>query len=90
MITKEDIKGLESKLDEIMSLFKPLQIPGNNSWQKSSDVKKLLKISDGTLKKYRDNGTIPYRKIGGSFYYSSESVMALFKKPDFELDNKLS
>ncbi|MDP1809796.1 MAG: helix-turn-helix domain-containing protein [Sediminibacterium sp.] len=78
IITKDDLKGLELKMDEILSLFTPDKHFSKNGWLRSREVRHLLKISDGTLKNYRDNGTVPYRKIGGTYYYSSESVNALF------------
>lgn len=82
IITKDDLKGLELKMDEILSLIKPNKHDSKNGWYRSREVRQMLKISDGTLKNYRDNGTMPFRKIGGTYYYSSDSVMSLFNKPN--------
>jgi hypothetical protein len=38
-------------------------------WLKSSEVRKLLKISSGTLQNLRINGTLNFYKIGGILYY---------------------
>ena len=43
-------------------------------WLKTYQVKNLLKISDNTLQTLRDNGTIPFTKVGGILYYSSEDI----------------
>lgn len=43
-------------------------------WLKSYEVKKLLGISSGTLQTLRVSGTLPFTKIGGTLYYSSEDI----------------
>jgi hypothetical protein len=43
-------------------------------WLKSYQVKKLLGLSDGTLQNLRNNGTIPFTKIGGTIYYGSDDI----------------
>jgi len=46
---------------------------------KSYQVKNLLKISNNTLQTLRDNGTIPFTKIGGIPYYSYEDIIKVLK-----------
>jgi len=43
-------------------------------WLKSYQVKSILKVSDNTLQTRRDNGTIPFTKIGGILYYSIDDI----------------
>lgn len=43
-------------------------------WLKSHEVRKLLKISPGTLQHLKVNGTIPYTKIGGVHYFDYEKI----------------
>ena len=43
-------------------------------WLKSTEVRKLLGISPGTLQNLRINGTLPYSKIGGVIYYDHEEI----------------
>lgn len=43
-------------------------------WLKSYEVRKFLNISAGTLQTLRDNGKIPYTKIGGLFYYDTVEI----------------
>lgn len=45
-----------------------------NTWLKSSEVKKMLGISHGTLQTLRNNGSIPFTKVGGIIYYSRELI----------------
>jgi len=46
----------------------------------STDVCKLLHISKGTLKNYRDKGIIPYTKIGNKFLYSKNEIERKIEK----------
>ncbi|WP_462227195.1 helix-turn-helix domain-containing protein [Mucilaginibacter sp.] len=43
-------------------------------WLKTYQVKNLLKISDNTVQTLRDNGTVPFTKIGGILYYNYEDI----------------
>jgi hypothetical protein len=74
IITKEDLQEFgENLLNQIRSLLgQGYEEP--KKWLKSYQVKNLLKISDNTLQTLRDNGTIPFTKIGGILFYSAESI----------------
>lgn len=65
-------------------------------WLDNQDVCQLLCISKRTLQTYRDNGTLPYTRIGDKMYYKAkevEQVMILIsaqKKKNYtgkEVDN---
>lgn len=43
-------------------------------WLKSHEVRKLLNISGGTLQTLRNNGKLPYTRIGGLIYYDAVEV----------------
>lgn len=45
-----------------------------NQWLKSSEVRKLLKISPSTLQNLRVNGILPYTKVGSMFYYRQNDI----------------
>jgi hypothetical protein len=49
-------------------------------WLKSSEVRKLLKISPGTLQNLRINGTLKYNRIGGMLYYKYDDLKELIEK----------
>lgn len=56
-----------------------LMLEGNLSkpakrWLKSYEVRKLLNISYGTLQTLRNNGKLPYTRIGGLIYYDAEEI----------------
>jgi hypothetical protein len=74
IITKEDLQEFgQQLLNQIKSLLgQAIEEP--KKWLKSYQVKNILKISDNTLQTLRDNGTIPFTKIGGILYYSMDDI----------------
>jgi len=50
-------------------------------WLKSYEVKKLLNISGGTLQTLRNNGKLPYTKIGGLIYYDASQIEKILAAP---------
>ncbi|MFD2967737.1 helix-turn-helix domain-containing protein [Sphingobacterium bambusae] len=48
-------------------------------WLRSAEVRKMLGISPGTLQNLRVNGTLPYRKIGGSMFYARQDIERMMK-----------
>jgi hypothetical protein len=49
-------------------------------WLKSHQGKRMLGISTGTLQNLRNNGALPYSKIGGIIYYSADEINKLLEK----------
>ena len=78
-ITKRDLLNFSniilSEIKEIVGLKEqPTQ------WLKSCEVRKLLKISPGTLQNLRVNGTLNYNRIGGILYYKYEDIHKLLER----------
>jgi hypothetical protein len=74
IITKEDLQEFgKNLLNQIRGLLGHT-IEEPKKWLKTYQVKNLLKISDNTLQTLRDNGTIPFTKVGGILYYNSEDI----------------
>lgn len=44
-------------------------------WIRIEDIKKLYNISAGTLQTLRNNGTIPYSKMGGTIFIKKNILM---------------
>ena len=78
IVTRQDLKVFKSEiLEELRAVLqeKNNHISSNaHSWLRSAEVRKMLKISPGTLQNLRINGTLPYRKIGGTMYYQSQDI----------------
>ena len=77
VITREDLNEFRTLLlSDLNAMFnsKPQQ---QKQWLKSSEVRKLLNISPGTLQNLRINGTLTYTKIGGIMYYDNSDIEKL-------------
>ncbi|TWR24188.1 helix-turn-helix domain-containing protein [Mucilaginibacter achroorhodeus] len=80
LITKEDLRELENKL--LTEIKKIVQVGGetvSKKWLKSNEVRKLLKISPGTLQNLRINGTLSFTRIGSIIYYKQEDINRLLE-----------
>lgn len=70
IITREDLNEFRSLLlTDLKEIVNAKEKP-QKQWLKSSEVRKLLNISPGTLQNFRINGTLSYTKIGGTMYYA--------------------
>jgi hypothetical protein len=80
ILTIEDLKKFKDEL--LVDIERLLQ--GKNTeqkiWLRSTEVKKLLDISSGTLQNLRISGTLPYSKIGGTLYYNYKDIEKLLAK----------
>lgn len=77
LVTKRDllnvVNALLQELKTIKKEDKPVQ------WLKSSEVRKLLRISPGTLQNLRINGTLNFKRIGGIIYYKYEDIQNMLE-----------
>ena len=46
----------------------------NESWIDGQDVMQSLHISKRTLQTLRDNGTLPYSRVNGKFFYKLSDI----------------
>lgn len=77
ILTKEDLQSFRIQLlDDIKALLLVEQSP-NIEWLRSSDIRKKLKISPGTLQNLRVTGKLKSKKIGGLFLYRNSDVEKL-------------
>lgn len=76
--TKKDIQDLISEIRELQKLLS--QSPKEQKYLRSSDVRKLLNISDGSLQRLRISGNLPASKIGGTWFYKSEDIFKMLSK----------
>jgi hypothetical protein len=81
VITLEDLKNFKEEiLAEVRAIIQTHSPTLYKKWLKSDEVRKLLKLSAGTLQTLRRNGTLKYSKVGGIIYYDEEHVHELFVK----------
>lgn len=79
IITKEDLQQFKIELLEGIKDLLQSNITEQKLWLRTSEVKKLLNISSGTLQNLRINNTISYSKIGGTLYYNYKDIEKLLK-----------
>ncbi len=80
ILTKQDLSEFRTLLlNDFRELLqtKPQQ---TKQWLKSSEVRKLLNISPGTLQTLRINKTLSYTKIGGIIYYGYQDIEKLLEQ----------
>lgn len=79
IVTLRDLKDFEekllSKIQDLLSSSKSLQ--NTKQWLRSAELREIMNISPGTLQTLRINGTLPYKKVGGTMFYRYEDVVKL-------------
>ena len=70
----QSMKDIESLFDKVTSNYRPL-LDGER-YLSDVEVSHRLKISRRTLQEYRDNGMIPYFKLGGKVLYREARTVA--------------
>ncbi|WP_018616331.1 helix-turn-helix domain-containing protein [Segetibacter koreensis] len=80
LITIDDLHQFKKQLlEELLTALKPQICAGPKKWMKSHEVRKLLKISPGTLQTLKSSGVIPYSKIGGVHFYEYQDIQHLLE-----------
>jgi hypothetical protein len=78
VITSDDLQKFKQEiLLEIQANFQKYEAASRNRWLKSMEVRKLLRVSSGTLQTLRLNGTLKFAKLGGIIYYDQAHVHQL-------------
>ena len=78
IITTEDLEVFKiDLLKEFKTILENKTTVKSQKWLRSTEVRQLLNISNGTLQNLRINGTLSYTKVGGIIYYSSEDINKL-------------
>lgn len=79
MITREDLQAFRLQLLQDLKELLDSHQPTTSEWLRSSEVRKKLKISPGTLQNYRISGKLTSSKIGSIHFYRSTDVESLLK-----------
>ena len=67
----QEIKDIKARID-LIKYQKAEKLKDN--WIDNQEVMQTLHISKRTLQTFRTNGTIPYSKIQGKFYYKVADI----------------
>src|ERR1044072_8326590 len=80
LITVNDLTQFKKQLiDELALLLKTQTSPPAKRWMKSHEVRRLLKISPGTLQTLKSSGIIPYSKMGGVHFYDYDVIQRVLQ-----------
>lgn len=75
IITPEDLKAFKlDLLEAIQKLFNQKYPSPIRRWLKSHEVRRILTISPAKLQKLRDEGTLPFTKIGAVIFYDYDDI----------------
>lgn len=77
IITQEDLHQFKIELLESIENLLQGKKTEEKLWLRTSEVRKLLNISSGTLQNLRINGTLSYSKIGGVLFYNYKDIEKL-------------
>ena len=80
VITREDLNEFRTLLLSDLSAMLNSKTQQQKQWLKSTEVRKLLNISPGTLQNLRINGTLSYTKVGGIIYYAYADLMKVLEE----------
>jgi len=80
LITTRDLEEFKLELfAEMRSILAGTRATNDSQWLRSAEVRKLLKISPGTLQNLRINGTLHYSTVGKIFYYKREDINSILE-----------
>ena len=81
IVNTDDLREFKIELlEDIKNLLSTASGTSNKKYLKSSEMKKMLKVSTGTLQTLRINGTLPYTKIGGIIFYDADEIAKVMKE----------
>ena len=80
IVTKQDLDQLKQELLQELKKLQPANTGIDKKWLKTREVCKLLNCSPGTLQNLRINGTIEFTRLGGTLFYSAESISKVLER----------
>lgn len=69
---------LSSQVDELRGRFRPTLY--GESYYSDSELAEKLKVSRRSLQDYRNNGTIPFIRLGGKILYRRSDIERVLEK----------
>lgn len=74
IITKDDLETFrQSLLNDIRDLLSKNK-PESKEWLRCADVRRILKVSTGTIQNLRINGNLKSQKVGGIHFYKLSDI----------------
>ncbi|SDF16011.1 Helix-turn-helix domain-containing protein [Mucilaginibacter pineti] len=79
VITKEDLQAFRLQLLGDIKQLLGEKTEVAKEWLKGTEVRKMLKVSHGTLQNLRIAGKLCYSKIGGTYYYRYKEIIGMLE-----------
>jgi hypothetical protein len=73
------LQQIEEKLQKLPKMVNP------SKYYRNSDLKQLFGLSNNTIIKYRENGTLPYTRIGEVYLYEVDEINKILKRNEVKL-----
>ena len=84
LLTIGDLEDFKQALfGEIKSLLKETNGQHTKKWLRSSEVRKMLGVSPGTLQNLRINRMLAFSKVGGIVFYKYEDIINLLENNSY-------
>lgn len=77
IVTKEDLNVFRLQLLNDLQMLLNFEPSAKKEWLRSSEVRKMLKISPGTLQTLRVSGKLKASKVGGILFYKISDIEEL-------------
>jgi hypothetical protein len=79
VVTQDDLNEFRLLLlNDLKEIFNTKTTPVKK-WLKSTEVREILNISNGTLQSFRIKGILSFTKIGGINYYAYQEIEKLLE-----------
>jgi len=80
-ITRDDLEKFKADLFAELKKLGHIHTPDEaaKKWLKGSEVRKILKISHGTLQSLRIQGIIKFTQVGSTYYYKHDDLNKLLE-----------
>lgn len=84
-VIAELLHPLFERLDRIeKQLLKDLKVQNTESkFYRNDDLKKMFGLSNNTIIKYREQGVLPYTRIGEIYLYKTADIEVILKRNYF-------
>ena len=80
IVTTEDLMIFKQELLDELKEVLAQSTSQPKRYLRSSEVRKMLTLSPGTLQNLRINGTLPYSKVGGVIFYPYEGIVKVLEE----------
>lgn len=87
-VHSDELNELKQEIKDLKNLCSTLIEHTKNNIVKpfytNKDLPELLGVGQNWIKKYRDEGYLPYTQVGDKFLYSYEDIMYFYQKNRLE------